>query len=84
MPVWWRWYFWASPVAWTLYGLVASQFGDIPDKFDNGDIVSEYVRTYFGFKHDFVGVVAVVVFGFAVLFAFLFGLTIKVLNFQKR
>ncbi|KAL0291437.1 UNVERIFIED_CONTAM: Pleiotropic drug resistance protein 1 [Sesamum radiatum] len=23
-PVWWRWYHWANPVAWTLYGLVAS------------------------------------------------------------
>ncbi|KAF3673549.1 Pleiotropic drug resistance protein 3 [Capsicum annuum] len=29
MPIWWRWYYWACPVAWTLYGLVASQFGDI-------------------------------------------------------
>ncbi|KAH6756618.1 pleiotropic drug resistance 12 [Perilla frutescens var. hirtella] len=27
-PVWWRWYHWGNPVAWTLYGLVASQYGD--------------------------------------------------------
>nr|XP_010914973.1 ABC transporter G family member 36 isoform X1 [Elaeis guineensis] len=84
MPVWWRWYFWASPVAWTLYGLVTSQFGDVEDRFHTGQTVSEYVRTHFGFRHDFLGVVAVVVPGFAVLFAFLFGLTIKILNFQKR
>ncbi|KAI4365646.1 hypothetical protein MLD38_021612 [Melastoma candidum] len=25
IPIWWRWYYWASPVAWTLYGLVTSQ-----------------------------------------------------------
>ena len=82
--MWWRWYFWASPVAWTLYGLVTSQFGDVEDRFHTGQTVSEYVRTHFGFRHDFLGVVAVVVPGFAVLFAFLFGLTIKILNFQKR
>ncbi|MQL00608.1 hypothetical protein EI005_25720, partial [Escherichia coli] len=31
IPIWWRWYYWACPVAWTIYGLVASQFGDIDD-----------------------------------------------------
>jgi hypothetical protein len=31
IPIWWRWYSWACPVAWTLYGLVASQYGDIAD-----------------------------------------------------
>ncbi|KAK0585573.1 hypothetical protein LWI29_030700 [Acer saccharum] len=29
IPVWWRWYYWGSPVAWTLYGVLASQVGDI-------------------------------------------------------
>jgi len=28
IPIWWRWYYWACPVTWTIYGLVASQFGD--------------------------------------------------------
>lgn len=84
MPVWWRWYSWACPVAWTLYGLVASQFGDVEDKLENGQKVSEFVRSYFGFKHDFLGVVAVVVVGFPALFAFLFGVAIKTLNFQRR
>ncbi|XP_020241529.1 ABC transporter G family member 36-like isoform X2 [Asparagus officinalis] len=84
IPVWWRWYYWICPVAWTLYGLVASQFGDIDDKLDSGEVVSDFVRTYFGFKHSFLGVVAVVVVAFPVLFAFLFGFSIKVLNFQRR
>ncbi|KAL0903814.1 hypothetical protein M5K25_025867 [Dendrobium thyrsiflorum] len=85
MPVWWRWYSWACPVAWTLYGLVASQFGDLHDTFEDSDVViSQFIRSYFGFKHDFLGVVAVVVVGFAVLFAFLFGFSIKALNFQRR
>jgi hypothetical protein len=32
IPVWWRWYYWASPFAWTLYGLATSQFGDISNE----------------------------------------------------
>ncbi|XP_058112145.1 pleiotropic drug resistance protein TUR2-like [Magnolia sinica] len=84
IPIWWRWYYWACPVAWTLYGLVASQFGDISKRMDNGMIVSEYVREYFGFKHDFLGVIAAGVIGFTVLFAFIFAFSIKVLNFQRR
>ncbi|KAK0583718.1 hypothetical protein LWI29_001978 [Acer saccharum] len=28
IPVWWRWYYWGSPVAWTLYGVLVSQVGD--------------------------------------------------------
>nr|POF16092.1 pleiotropic drug resistance protein 1 [Quercus suber] len=34
MPIWWRWYYWLSPVSWTLYGLVASQFGDLTNTLD--------------------------------------------------
>uniref|UniRef100_A0A2N9H7W4 ABC transporter domain-containing protein n=1 Tax=Fagus sylvatica TaxID=28930 RepID=A0A2N9H7W4_FAGSY len=35
MPIWWRWYYWVCPVSWTLYGLIASQFGDIKDTLDS-------------------------------------------------
>ncbi|XP_073007568.1 ABC transporter G family member 44-like [Typha latifolia] len=84
MPVWWRWYSWGCPVSWTLYGLVASQFGDSQHIMDTGETVSEFVRSYFGFKHDFLGVVAVVIVAFPALFALLFGVSIKVLNFQRR
>ncbi|KAK7245297.1 hypothetical protein RIF29_40136 [Crotalaria pallida] len=87
IPVWWRWYYWANPVAWTLYGLVASQFGDIKDQIEfNGKstTVEDFLRNYFGFKHDFLGVVAAVVIGFAVTFAFIFAIAIKNFNFQRR
>ncbi|XP_058074640.1 ABC transporter G family member 39-like isoform X2 [Magnolia sinica] len=85
IPVWWRWYYWACPFAWTLYGLVASQFGDIDTPMlDTGKSVSDFIRNYFGFKHDFLGVVAAGVIGFAVLFASIFAWSIKVLNFQRR
>ncbi|OWM82299.1 pleiotropic drug resistance protein 1-like isoform X1 [Punica granatum] len=84
MPVWWRWYYWACPVSWTLYGLVASQFGDIKTTFDDGQSVEDYVREYLGYRHDFVGVVAAVVVGFTILFAATFAISIKVFNFQRR
>ena len=85
--MWWRWYYWACPVAWTLYGLVASQFGDITKKLGSNDSdqrVKDFIRIYYGFKHDFVGVCAGVVVGFTVLFAFIFATSVKVFNFQRR
>ncbi|KAG2729209.1 hypothetical protein I3843_01G233500 [Carya illinoinensis] len=84
IPIWWRWYSWACPLAWTLYGLVAAQFGDKKDILESGETVEDFVREYFGFKHEFVGVVAAVTVGFALLFAFIFALSIKMLNFQRR
>ncbi|KAH9298057.1 hypothetical protein KI387_029739 [Taxus chinensis] len=88
IPVWWRWYYWACPVAWTLYGLVASQFGDIEEimELDSGErkAVKDYIRDFFGFHHDFLGAIAGGTLGFCFLFAFIFALGIKFLNFQKR
>lgn len=63
MPIWWRWYYWICPVSYTLYGLVASQFGDIKEIFDSGESagksVEHFVKDYFGYRQDFLGVVAV-------------------------
>lgn len=82
--MWWRWYCWICPTAWTLYGLIASQFGDLKNKLDTGLAVGDFVESYFGYRHDFLGVVAAVVVGFAVFFAFIFAFAIRTLNFQKR
>ncbi|XP_012467719.2 pleiotropic drug resistance protein 1 [Gossypium raimondii] len=88
MPVWWRWYYWVCPVAWTLYGLSASQFGDVESPLEDGDFVGQtveqYLRSRYGFRHEFLGVVAAVILGFTVLFASIFTVSIKVFNFQRR
>ncbi|KAL0536436.1 hypothetical protein IC582_025385 [Cucumis melo] len=84
IPIWWRWYYWICPVAWTLYGLVTSQFGDINDPMDSNQTVAEFVSNYFGYEYDFLGVVAAVHVGITVLFGFIFAFSIKVFNFQKR
>ncbi|PKI59680.1 hypothetical protein CRG98_019921 [Punica granatum] len=89
IPVWWRWYYWASPVAWTIYGLVTSQVGDktnpvfVPEHV--GSIsVKDYLKETKGFEYDFLGVVALAHIGWVVLFCFVFAYGIKFLNFQRR
>ncbi|KAK9032478.1 hypothetical protein V6N11_056740 [Hibiscus sabdariffa] len=84
IPIWWRWYNWACPISWSLYGLLASQYGDIDDKFESGETVEHFVRHHFDFRDEFVEVVAVVVVGICVLFGFIFAFSIKAFNFQKR
>ncbi|KHG05121.1 ABC transporter G family member 40 [Gossypium arboreum] len=88
MPVWWRWYYWVCPVAWTLYGLFVSQFGDVETPLEDGDFigqtVEQYLRSRYGFRHEFLGVVVAVILGFTVLFASIFTVSIKVFNFQRR
>ncbi|KAG4145801.1 hypothetical protein ERO13_D05G116300v2 [Gossypium hirsutum] len=88
IPVWWRWYYWATPVAWTLYGLITSQLGD-----RNSDLevpgfpdipVKRYIKEMFGFEYEFLPVVAVVHIGWCLLFFFVFAYGIKFLNFQRR
>ncbi|CAI0420670.1 unnamed protein product [Linum tenue] len=85
IPVWWRWNYWANPISWTLYGLIVSQYGDVRTSMEGtGETVEDFLRSYFGFKHDFLGVVAGVIVGLVVVFAFFFAISIKCFNFQKR
>lgn len=84
IPAWWSWYYWACPFAWTLYGLIGAQFGDIKDRLDTGLTVEELMKSYFGFKTDFLGVVSIVIIGITLLFGFGFAFAIKVFNFQRR
>lgn len=89
IPIWWRWYYWANPVAWTLYGLVASQYADDDRlvKLSDGTQsvpIKLLVKTVFGYRHDFIGIAGFLVVSFSVLFAVIFAYAIKSFNFQKR
>ncbi|KAJ0102720.1 hypothetical protein Patl1_05926 [Pistacia atlantica] len=88
IPIWWRWYYWASPVAWTIYGLVTSQVGDKLSEVDVAEegwmTVKEYIKKHYGFEHDFLGAVAAAHIGFVLMFFFVFAYGIKFLNFQRR
>uniref|UniRef100_A0A0A0K3Z7 ATP-binding cassette transporter n=1 Tax=Cucumis sativus TaxID=3659 RepID=A0A0A0K3Z7_CUCSA len=88
IPIWWRWCYWASPVAWTMYGLVASLVGDrdvdieIPGFGNIG--LQMLLKERFGYHHDFIPVV-VAAHGFWVLIFFVvFVCGIKFLNFKKK
>ncbi|KAL8091917.1 hypothetical protein AgCh_034255 [Apium graveolens] len=62
-----------------------AQYGDVKDVMEDEHIsVEEFLQMYFGYRRDFIGVAAAVVSGFALLFAFVFAFSIKVLNFQNR
>ncbi|XP_024402862.1 ABC transporter G family member 31 isoform X2 [Physcomitrium patens] len=88
MPVWWSWYYYLSPVAWTLYGLIVSQLGDITTiieapGFDNVT-VKDYLESYLGYRHSMVGFCAAVLIGFNAAFWLVFAFSIKWFNFQRR
>lgn len=76
-------------MSWTLYGLLTSQFGDLDQPLLLADGVTsttvvDFLEHHFGFHYEFLGVVAAMVAGFCVLFALVFALAIKSLNFQRR
>uniref|UniRef100_A0A1D1YG49 Pleiotropic drug resistance protein 12 n=3 Tax=Anthurium amnicola TaxID=1678845 RepID=A0A1D1YG49_9ARAE len=88
IPKWWIWYYWICPLAWTVYGLIATQYGDVEAEIDVPGVgrqaIKKYIKDYFGYETDFMGAVATVLVGFAVSFAFMYAYCIKALNFQNR
>lgn len=88
IPVWWRWYYWASPVAWTIYGIFTSQ---VVDKNTLLEIpgsepvpLKAFVEKYLGYDHEFLLPVVLAHVGWVLLFFFVFAYGIKFLNFQRR
>ncbi|KAH6782331.1 pleiotropic drug resistance 1 [Perilla frutescens var. hirtella] len=89
IPKWWIWYYWICPMAWTVYGLIVSQYGDIEDEItveatSLKPSVRSYIAEHFGYRLDFMGEVALVLVGFTGFFAFMYAYCLKTLNFQKR
>ncbi|KAF8387703.1 hypothetical protein HHK36_026357 [Tetracentron sinense] len=87
IPKWWVWCYWTCPTSWSLNGLLTSQYGDINKEimvFGELKTVSSFLQDYYGFHHDRLGVVAVVLIAFPVIYASLFAYCIGRLNFQRR
>ncbi|CAN6841903.1 unnamed protein product [Brassica oleracea] len=89
IPLWWRWYYWANPVAWTLYGLLVSQYGDDEREVKLSDgvhkvMVKQLLEEVMGYKHDFLRVSAIMVVAFCLFFSVVFAFSIKTFNFQRR
>ncbi|KAK1591597.1 hypothetical protein Q3G72_010173 [Acer saccharum] len=87
IPKWWLWLYYLCPTSWALNGMLTSQYGDIKREilvFGETKTVAAFLEDYFGFDHNFLGVVAVVLIVFPIVFASLFAYFIGKLNFQKR
>ncbi|XP_027083196.2 ABC transporter G family member 32 isoform X1 [Coffea arabica] len=89
IPIWWRWYYWANPIAWTLYGLLTSQYGDLDIQVElaGGDEsvpIRQLLKDQFGYRHEFLPVAGLAVVGFCLVFAATFAFAIKSFNFQRR
>lgn len=89
IPLWWRWYYWLSPVAWTIYGLVTSQVGDKDDLVEipgaNMNMtVKIFLKESWGFHHDFLPIVALAHIGWVLVFFLGFAYGIRLFNFQNR
>ncbi|VVA26043.1 PREDICTED: pleiotropic drug resistance [Prunus dulcis] len=88
IPIWWRWYYWASPVAWTIYGIFTSQVGDkktlleIPGSAPKP--VDAFLKEFLGYDYDFLVPVVLAHVGWVLLFFFVFAYGIRFLNFQRR
>lgn len=75
-------------MAWTIYGLVISQVGDLEDLLEipgeKSMPINVFLKDFFGYEYSFLGAVAGAHIGFVLLFSFVFAYGIKFLNFQKR
>ncbi|KAJ4822692.1 hypothetical protein Tsubulata_024896 [Turnera subulata] len=87
IPKWWVWFYWISPTSWSLKGFFTPQYGDIGKEisaYGERKAISAFLRSYFGYNHDDLGLVAVVLLAFPAAFAITFAIGIAKLNFQKR
>ncbi|KAL3335028.1 hypothetical protein AABB24_031317 [Solanum stoloniferum] len=89
IPIYWRWYYWANPVAWSLYGLLTSQYGEVNEHLRLADgvhtvSIKRFIKEQFGYRQEFLGTAGVAVIGFCIIFAVTFAFAIKFFNFQRR
>ncbi|KAM7481855.1 hypothetical protein LguiB_006438 [Lonicera macranthoides] len=87
IPKWWLWLYYLTPTSWTLNAMLTSQYGDSDKEitaFGEMKTVSAFLKDYFGFHHDNLPIVAVVMVLYPIVFASLFAYCIGKLNFQRR
>ncbi|PSC69400.1 Pleiotropic drug resistance 1 [Micractinium conductrix] len=69
IPAGWIWLYWLNPLSYVLYGLTASQLADVKTETVMPDgtslPVDQFINSYFGFEHSFIGWAALVLAGFA-------------------
>lgn len=75
-------------MAWTLYGLISSQLGDVSEEFTQEDgsriAVSAYIKNHFGYHHNQLGLCVGAMVCFVILFWAVSATAYWRINFQKR
>lgn len=87
MPHYWRWLNRVVPTTWVLYGLGASQLGDVSTgvQFAGRRMpVSKFVASLFGYHHDFRSAALGLVLGYVVVLRVASVLVLKWCNFLRR
>lgn len=87
IPKWWLGLYYLVPTSWSLNGMLSSQYGDIDMEiivFGEHKTVAAFLRDYYGFHHDHLPIVGIVMILYPIVFAFIFACAIGRLNFQKR
>lgn len=85
---WWIWAYYLNPLAWTTYGMVASQLGDVQSLITRPDgsqiSIVDYVSIDLGFQHSHIGWCVLILAGFCVFFRVVSALALRYLLFQSR
>ncbi|KAJ7970940.1 Pleiotropic drug resistance transporter [Quillaja saponaria] len=87
IPKWWVWGYWICPTAWSLKGLFTSQYGDIEKEitvYGEHKAINAFLQSYYGYNHDDLGFVAVILLAYPLVFTSAFAYGIAKLNFQRR
>ncbi|KAF5803244.1 putative sulfate-transporting ATPase [Helianthus annuus] len=86
-PNWWIWMYYLTPTSWSLNALLTSQYGDVKKEilvFGETKSVEAFIRDYFGYHHDQLPLVFVLLALYPTILASLFVYSVAKLNFQKR
>ena len=87
IPVWWRWVCWANAAAWTVYGLMFSQLGDRTEPIlvpGQPNQTVRFLEGYLGLEDHYFKLVTYVHVVIIAVWAFIFFISLKYLNFQRR
>ncbi|PIN02962.1 Pleiotropic drug resistance proteins (PDR1-15), ABC superfamily [Handroanthus impetiginosus] len=87
IPRWWIWFYYVVPTSWSLNGMLTSQFGDVEEEivvFGETTTVAAFLRDYFGYRHDLLPLVGIILLLYPIIFASFFAFFIAKLSFQRR
>ncbi|GJP35639.1 hypothetical protein CLOM_g20158, partial [Closterium sp. NIES-68] len=89
IPVWWQWFYWLTPISYSLYGFIESQLGDITTPISvNGvagtQTVESFLRDYFGFEYWFLPYASLILIGLSIVFFCCYAYAVRKINFQRR